>query len=729
MNTLPKNTNTLEKEVQIYIFKINLSIFELYPYTINRWIFIPLLFAVRFMKNLFSLFTKNQSLVYKVFLYLIATFFIIYLLPKGGQFKYNFQKGKPWQYENLYAPFTFTIKKDAESIEKEKEAIRADAIPYFEFDLLMVSQSEAQFVDLLDVTFVDSLSRVSKSSVERIGLTVVNQIYKSGVIDGIYPYASDKLVYLKKGNEIEEVAYSQFIKKEQLQEKIVELVSEITAGDTKILLEKILPRAVNPNITLNTKLTDAFVETQIKEINPNRGIIEKGGRIIAKGEVVEGDKFQILNSLKAEYQSQVWSKSNYYWLLIGYSLLVSLVFLMLFLFLKKYRLDIFHNNTKVTFIFFNIFLMVFLTTMVVKLDAKYVYVVPLCILPLILKAFFDPRVGLFVHVLTILLLGFVVPNSFEYMFLQIIAGIVTILTVSELYKRANLFISVGQITLIYIIGYFAFYLIQEGNISAMEWETFGYFVLCGLATLFAHPLIYFYEKIFGLVSDVSLLELSDTNSKLLKELSNKAPGTFHHSLNVANLAEAAANEIGANAMLVRVGALYHDVGKMINPTYFTENQVNSVNSHHELDPKESARIIIDHVIKGIEIARKNNLPDRVIDFIRTHHGTSVVYYFYKMEKELKGEANREEFEYPGPIPFSKETAILMMADSVEAASKSLKEPTASKLDNFVEKIIDGQMDQGQFLNSDITFKEIQMIKKVLKRKLNNIFHLRVEYPE
>jgi putative nucleotidyltransferase with HDIG domain len=505
---------------------------------------------------------------------------------------------------------------------------------------------------------------------------------------------------------------------------------ENAANDrSEVLLKKVLKRVIQSNVTFDNDLTEITINSQIDAINPNRGIIEKGGRIIAKGEVVEGDTYQILDSLKAEYQSQVWSKSNYLWLIVGYSLLVMLVLLMLFLFLKMYRPKIYNNSTKVTFIFFNILLMVLLTTIIVKLDAKYVYVVPLCILPLMLKAFFDPRLGLFVHVLTILLLGFIVPNSFEYMFLQIIAGIVTILTASELYKRANLFISVGQITLIYIVGYFAFILIHEGNIEDVEIETFGYFVLCGLATLFAHPLIYFYEKLFGLVSDVSLLELSDTNSKLLKELSDKAPGTFHHSLNVANLAEAAAQEIGANSMLVRVGALYHDIGKMANPTYFTENQVNNVNTHSELDPKESASIIIGHVIKGIEIARKNKLPDRIIDFIRTHHGTSLVYYFYKEELETQGEADMEDFRYPGPMPFSKETAILMMSDSVEAASKSLKEPTSTKIDTFVEKIINGQMEQGQFLNANITFKEIQMIKKVLKKKLNNIYHLRVEYPE
>lgn len=350
-------------------------------------------------------------------------------------------------------------------------------------------------------------------------------------------------------------------------------------------------------------------------------------------------------------------------------------------------------------------------------------------MPIILKTFFDARLGLFVHVLTVLILGFVVPNSFEYIFLQIIAGIVTILTVSELYKRANLFISVGQITLIYMVGYFAFYVIHEGSVENINLYTFGFFLLNGMITLFAQPLIYMYEKIFGLVSDVSLLELSDTNSKLLKELANKAPGTFHHSLQVANLAEASANEIGANAMLVRVGALYHDIGKMNRPTYFTENQITNINPHDDLEPLESARIIIDHVIEGIEMARKYKLPDRVIDFIRTHHGTSLVYYFYKKQKDSQQDFDESDFRYPGPIPFSKETAILMMADAVEAASKSLNNPTYPIINDFVEKIVDGQMNAQQFLNANITFKEIQSVKKVLKQKLTNIYHLRVEYPE
>jgi putative nucleotidyltransferase with HDIG domain len=681
------------------------------------------------MKSILTSFAKNQSFIFKIFLFILSTVLIIYLLPKGGQFKYNFQKGKPWQYENLYAPFSFTIKKSNGEIEEEKEYLREEVIPYFEIDTSKVAEVKNLFNNFYKKKDSIAIANKIDLKIKDVGLRILDNIYTYGLINENYSFDSNKLIYLKNGNEIQELSYKQLVYLGDIDRIIKNKVKEYLILDSELFLTELITSIVLPNVTLNSGLTESTIKIKIESINPNRGVIDKGSRIIAKGEVVEGNKFQILSSYKAVFESQIWSKSNLYWLLLGYSLLISLVFLMLFLFLKNYRLEIYNNNTKVTFILFNIIVMIFLTTLVVKYDAKLVYITPLCILPLVLKTFFDARLGLFVHVLTILLLGFIVPNSFEFLFLQTIAGMVTILTVSELYKRANLFISVGQITFIYVLGYFAFFIIQEGNIELIQWDYFGYFVLCGLLTLFSFPLIYIYEKMFGLVSDVSLLELSDTNSKLLKELSNKAPGTFHHSLNVANLAEAAANEIGANAMLTRVGALYHDIGKMVNPTYFTENQMSSINSHDELDPKESAEIIIDHVINGIEIAKKNNLPDRIIDFIRTHHGTSLVYYFYSKENEKSGIALKEDFTYPGPTPFSKETAILMMADSVEAASKSLKEPTSSMLDDFVEKIIDGQLNQGQFLNANITLKEIQRIKKVLKKKLNNMYHLRIEYPE
>jgi putative nucleotidyltransferase with HDIG domain len=477
--------------------------------------------------------------------------------------------------------------------------------------------------------------------------------------------------------------------------------------------------------------TEKVLKEQLGGILPTKGFIPKDTPIISKGEVVEGDKFILLQSIKKEYESETWSKSNYIWLVSAYTFLVGLALLMLLFFIKKYRPKVYENNSKVSFLFFNIVLIILVTTVMIRFNVNYLYVIPYAIFPIIIKAFFDARLGLFTYVLTILLVGFIVPNSFEFIFIQIIAGIVTILTVSELNKRANLFISVAQITAIYLAAYFAFSITQEGNASSVNWLNIGLFILNGMIMAsIAIPIIFLYEKLFGLVSDESLREFSDSNNKLLRELNEKAPGTFQHSMQVANLAEAAAKEINANALLVRAGALYHDIGKMLNPMYFTENQSTSVNPHDELAPEDSAHIIIDHIIKGIELAKKHHLPDRLIDFIRTHHGTSLVYYFYKKELESNPDAiDKSKFRYPGPIPFSKETAILMIADAAEAASKSLKEPTAIAIDSLIDKIVKGQMENGQFQNAAITFKEIETVKKVVKKKLNNIYHVRIEYPE
>ena len=678
------------------------------------------------MDNLY----KKQSLIYKYILYFVSIGFIVFFFPKGGKFKYEFQKGKPWQFETLYAPFDFSIKKTDAEIAQEKQLIEETSGQYFRYDQQKVNTIYGKFNDSFEVIFGDSnYSNPQKKLFRNIGETLLDSIYKNGILDSSAKEIRGNTIFLVRNNEAVRKQVSSFNRLSDVGSLVQKKLKEENVSHLSQEFQNLFFDLIAPNVTYDANLTQKSREDALSKISYTRGTVDEGKLIIAKGEVVEGENLKVLESLKSEYESELWTANNYYIILIGYTVLVALVLLMLLLFLKKYRPTTYGNNTKVTFIFFNILLMVFITTMVVKYDDTLVFVVPLCILPLILKTFFDARLGLFAHVLTVLILGFVVPNSFEYIFLQIITGIVTILTVSELYKRANLFISIGQIISIYVVGYLAFHIIHEGNLNNISWYTLGLFLLNGMITLFVQPLIYIYEKVFGLVSDVSLLELSDTNSKLLKELSNKAPGTFNHSLQVANLAESAANEIGANAMLVRVGALYHDIGKMNNPTYFTENQITNVNPHDEITPKDSAKIIIGHVIKGIELARKNKLPDRIIDFIRSHHGTTFVYYFYKKQKELGLEINEEEFRYPGPLPFSKETAILMMADSVEAASKSLKDPTYTMIDEFVDKIIAGQMKANQFLNADITFKEIEIIKKIFKQKLTNIYHLRVEYPE
>lgn len=675
---------------------------------------------------------KYQSVIYKVFLFVITTLFVVYLFPKGGAFKYNFEKGKVWQNENLYAPFDFPVQKTDAELAEEVLNLKNDLPAYFVLDKSISSSSKVSLLNEFATTFPDSLQVDIKAQIYTILDKSIDKIFSTGLLaDDVNLTAQNEVVLKIKGtDEAKKMLFSDLKVTESLSAIIQNDFSDSIYNPYRNYLTSLYFNNIQENVRYDVLFNNEVYEQEKGKILPTIGLIKENAIIISKGEVIEGDKYQKLLSLEAVYESKVWNKTNYNWIVFGYVILVVLALLMLILFVKKYRVSIYNNNTKLTFIFFNVILMLFITTIILKFQPDYLYIVPICILPLILKAFFDARLGLFTHVITVLLIGFIVPNSYEYMFLQIIAGIITILTVSELYKRVNLFISVAQITLVYIVAYFSFFIIHEGNITTLKIETFGLFLLCGMAMLFAQPLIYIYEKVFGLVSDVSLLELSDTNSKLLKLLADKAPGTFHHSLNVANLAEAAANEIGANAMLVRVGALYHDIGKMNDPTYFIENQSNNINPHNELAPKESASIIIDHVLNGIEIAKKHNLPDRIIDFIRTHHGTSLVYYFYSLEKKvMKDEVVIEDFQYKGPKPFSKETAILMMCDSVEAASKSIKKPDYTKISVFVDQIIEKQKNDGQFLNADITFKEIELIKKVLKQKLINIYHLRIEYPD
>lgn len=673
---------------------------------------------------------RNQSLIYKTFLTLLTTVLVVYLFPKGGKFKYDFQKGKVWQEETLYAPFDFAIHKTDEEIESEKKEVVGNLVDYFKYDTDVYNSVKLELDKKFPTVFTSQDLGASRLKTFRFYTDqILDSLYEYGIVAQGVNYSDEKKINLVEDNQEKTITFDEVTEYNEIKPIIKDYLDEKNLTQYENKFYNLFFDVLKPNVTYDQALTDKTLEQELSKVTTTRGNIELGKKIIAKGEVVEGEKYEILDSLRKEYQSQLWSDKNYILIVFGYSILVALAFLMLLLFLKKYRPAVFENNTKITFIFFNVFAMILLTTFVVKYNVKFLYAVPVCILPLILKTFFDPRLGFFVHVLTVLLLGFIVPSSFEYVYLQIIAGIVTTLTISELHKRANLFISVAQITAAYIIVYFAFYITYEGSLEEMSLLTFGMFIFNGLATLAALPLVYIYEKVFGLVSDVSLLELTDTNSRLLKQLSDKAPGTFHHSLQVANIAEAAANEISANSMLVRVAALYHDIGKMNNPMYFTENQTTSVNPHNDLDPKESAKIIINHVIEGIEMAKKYKLPDRIIDFIRTHHGTSVVYYFYKKEESLNENVNIKDFQYPGPTPFSKETAILMMADAVEAASKSLKNPTFSIIDNFVEKIVNKQMDDGQFLNANITFKEIQAVKKVMKKKLTNIYHLRVEYPE
>jgi len=672
----------------------------------------------------------KQNILYKSILILSSSLLILYLFPIGGQFKYEFQKGRAWQYPSYYAPFDFSILKSEQEVKADQEAALSSLKPYLRSDIKIKELVFTRYQDEFSRFFPSINNPMVFDSVYKFGESILKKIYENGVLPPNYIHQGNEEILLIQDNVEIPLNVKELFKSDSLFESLSKWFEESNYDAYFESFNDFFFELITPNVALDLVFYQNTVDQTLQNISLSRGVVASGELIIAEGEMVDESHFETLSSLRKEFSMLENDDQSSIWVLIGYSILIILTFSLLLLFLYKYRFSIYENNRKLTFIFFNIVFVVFVTTVLIGYNTALIFATPLCILPLIIKAFFDARLGLFAHVLTVLLIGFIVPNSFEFVFLQIVAGIVTIQSIDQLYRRANLFISVGQIVLVYLIAYIAFTIIQEGTFLKIDVLTIGLFLLNGLLMLFVQPLIYIYEKLFGLVSDVSLLELSDTNSKLLKELSDQAPGTFHHSLQVANLAEAAANEIGANTLLVRVGALYHDIGKLKQPKYFSENQIAPDSPHDSLTPKQSAKIIIDHVLDGILIAQKNKLPDRVIDFIRTHHGTSSVYYFYKKQLEFDPEGtNIEDFQYPGPRPFSKETAILMMADAVEAASKSLKAPDIGQLDLFIEKIISGKMEEGQFNASNITLAEIETVKKVLLRKLINVYQLRIEYPE
>ena len=667
------------------------------------------------MKDKLNIFFKLQSQIYRIILYLLSVFIIIYIIPKKGKFQYDFKEGKPWKYETLISPFDFLIQKSESEINFEKFLISKNATKYFNKNL-NVSDS---IISIVNTKLNDSFPNLFQQTKE-----ILNKIYEPGLVNYSIELEADSVFLISKINK-SKIRYDELNKTNDY--KIDSII--YNSLEDSFQLHAFLRDILIADVVFDKETTNSNLNKLLNQISHTKGLVSNGVRIISRGEIVDADKFGILNSLKMKFESQLWSKSNFNWITLGYSIIVGITLFFLLLFLKKNRISIYLNNTKITFIFLIILIFISITIAVFKYQPDYIYVVPLCSIPLLLRAFFDSRLGLFVHVLTLLILGFIVPNNFEFLFLHTIAGIITILTPSDLYQRANLFVSVSIITSVYILSYFSISIIANGDISYIDLNIPLLFIFNGLATLFVHPLIYIFEKIFGLVSDVSLLELTNTNSKLLKELSEKAPGTFYHSLAVSNLAEAVATQISANVMLVRVGALYHDIGKMNNPNYFIENQSNSFNPHNELEPLESSNIIKDHISNGIEIAKRNRLPDRVIDFIRTHHGTSMIKFFYDKAIKSKVDSNESDFRYSGPKPFSKETAIVMMTDSIEAASKSIKEPNVKLIENFVDKIINTQIEDNQFENCNITLEELNFTKKILKEKLNNIYHLRVEYPD
>ncbi|MDQ3073233.1 MAG: HDIG domain-containing protein, partial [Bacteroidota bacterium] len=458
------------------------------------------------------------------------------------------------------------------------------------------------------------------------------------------------------------------------------------------------------------------------------GMVEQGQTIINRDNIVTEEKYQVLTSLKKAYEGQV---GQGYLLFIGYVVIIAILFILYAIQLEMFGAeDIYAEPRSLVLILINIVLFTMLTAYMVRYDVGNVYIVPYCIVPIVLLAFFGIRLALVTHLLVILICGLMVPNPYEFVLIEVVAGVTAILSMARIRYISQFFVSALLIFMMYSLTYYGISFMQSSTVEDVQWSQLVWFGGNFLFTLIAYPLIYVNEKVFGFLSDISLLELSDINNKLLKDLFTRAPGTFQHSLQVANLSEAIIDRIGGNALLTRVGALYHDIGKVENPEYFIENQKYSISPHEGMDEKESADIIIGHVTRGIEIAQEHRLPKAVVDFIRTHHGTTRVDFFYRnyMQKHPEEGDDDSGFRYPGPKPFSKETAVVMITDSVEAASRSLKEPDEKQLEKLVDMIIDSKIQDNQFDYATITIHDINTARRVLKKLLKSIYHIRIQYP-
>lgn len=663
----------------------------------------------------------------------LCVFFVTLFLPKQARFRFEYEKGKTWMQKDLYSPYNYAIQKTNEEIEEDKNEVLNSVLPVYQNDTELALSSIEAFNSEFESKWNGSgIDKDLKEQYKSQGNKLLQTIYNRGLINPVLKYQrngpnynfsllnNNVSVQLNTADAYNTTSALKFIQ-EQIQNN-----PQIKSSDW---LLRLVTNHLKANYVYNDILTEKLEENALNSISTTRGMVQKGELVVAKGTMVNAGIYQKLESLRAAYEEDAKVAGDSRLVLFGQLLLAGLIISLLMVFLFLFRKDIYADNRQISLILLVITGMLVSLSWAIRIKAPSVYYIPFCIVPIIIRILFDTRLALNIHLLVVLIAGFFVPNSFEFAFLQISAGMVAIYSIKNLIKREQFLISALLILLNYFIAFLGISLIRDGSFTDIEWLNFVPFIFSVLLSLLAYPLIYAFERLFGITSDVTLMELTNTNSKLLRDLAFKAPGTFQHSLQVANLAEAAIFKIGGNALLVRAGALYHDIGKIVNPQFFIENQVRGINPHDSISYEQSAQIIIQHVNQGVEIARKHQIPEMLIDFIRTHHGNTRVDYFYQSFLKNFPEKFVDEniFRYPGPIPFSKETAVLMLADSVEAASRSLKEPDALSISDLVERIIDYKLNQDQLNDSDITLKDIETIKMIFKTMLMGIYHVRIEY--
>ena len=667
-----------------------------------------------------------HDILIRVLLVIVTVAIVVWIMPHDNTNLFHVEQGKPWKYAELTAPFDFPIYKAESVVKHERDSIMKEYQPYYKYNV----EIERQMVHKFTTDYADGIPNVPDDYISIIS-NRLHSLYQQGIMESkeYETLRSDTTNMINIVN-----------KKQATSVSILEVYSAKRAYEQLFMDEKLIPmRAalqkcnlnnyIIPNLTYDRQRSETSRNELMASIPLASGLVQKGQKIVDRGEIVTDRTYRIIDSYVRENDRRNQDKTQNQISLIGQILYVSVLMICFTLYLSLYRKDYFENSRNAAMLYTFIVIFALLTALFVRNTFIHVYILPYAMVPIFIRIFMDSRTAFMTHTTMVLICANMLQHPFEFTVVELVAGLVAITSLRELSKRSQLFRTALVITLACVIVNLAFDWTKATALSQIDYSIYNYLIFNGIALLFAYPLLYLIEKTFGFTSDITLIELSNTNSPLLRRMSEIAPGTFNHSIQVANLAGEIANKIGAKAQLVRTGALYHDIGKLANPIYYTENQ-SGIDPHEMLTDIESAQIIISHVTEGLRMADKEGLPKVIRDFIATHHGLGKTKFFYIRYKNEHPDEPVDDllFTYPGPNPFTREHACLMMADSVEAASRSLPDYTEQSIRGLVEKIIDTQVAEGYFRECPITFRDIQYAKTVLIEKLKTIYHTRISYP-
>lgn len=673
---------------------------------------------------------STKALFYRLAITVAAILTVCLYMPRDERSVYTFDLGKPWRYSQLIATYDFPIYKSDEAIRKEQDSILKFYEPYFAINT---------------ATGNEQIARLQKAFKHQLGASVpahylpylehkLKHIYSHGVIgmedlDSIHA-DSVRNIRIFEQNEAREIALNEVFSPKTAYDYLVNNIEDTLKYDRILLRKCNLNDYIVQNLAFDKEKSKESRKELLGSLSYAKGMVISGQKIIDRGEIINAETYDILMSLQTEYNKRNNSMMQSHTVLLGQLLYVLILSVCLSLYFNLFRRDYMANTRSILFLASMPVIYPLITSFLIKQNLFNVYIIPFAMVPIFIRVFMDSRTAFITHLVTVLICAVSLKYPYEFIATQIVAGLAAIYSLRELSQRSQLIRTAFYVTLVSLLFYASMELIHEKDISRLEYGMYIYIIINGILLLFAYPLLFLFEKVFGFTSNVTLVELSNINNELLRRMSEVAPGTFQHSLQVANLATEVANKIGAKSQLVRTGALYHDIGKINTPAYFTENQ-NKVNPHQRLTFEQSAAVVINHVKDGLKLADKYNLPQVIKDFIQTHHGTGKTKYFLISFKNQNPDTPVDEslYTYPGPNPFTQEQAILMMADAVEAASRSLNDYTEESISELVEKIIDSQTQEGFFRNCPITFQDINTAKEVFKEKLKTIYHTRISYPE